>query len=257
MLAFLIFCCLSLFSCTATPSLTPPTASASSHTLQDTLRCETIRYRQQDFDVVYVDLRKDSLQLYWRDTTGKPLRSLANLKKLFAQQGRRLRFGMNAGMYLADRSPQGLYIENGKIIQPIIPPKKGYGNFYLQPNGVFYFSGDSAKVCTTEQYLQRSINANYATQSGPMLVIDQQLHPVFVEGSKNLNIRNGVGVISPHELVFVISKQEVNLYDFAMLFKEKLHCANALYLDGFISQAYLPRLNRKQLGGNFGVMIGL
>ena len=223
---------------------------------QEAVQYETITYRDQQFDIVRVDLRQQAIQLYWRDAAGKPLRSLRKLHNHFAQSGKTLQFGMNAGMYMKDGSPQGLYIEDGKTIKKIIRQKEGYGNFFLQPNGVFYLNADTAGVLTTTAYLTQNIKAQYASQSGPMLVIDNELHPVFVEGSKNLNIRNGVGRISPHELVFVISHKKVNLYDFAMLFKEALHCPNALYLDGFVSKAYIPSLERKQLGGNFGVMIG-
>ena len=90
-----------------------------------------------------------------------------------------------------------------------------------------------------------------------MLVIENQVHPVFVEDSDNLNIRNGVGVDTIGNIVFAISQQKVNLYDFAMLFKEKLNCKNALYLDGFVSMVYIPAIDRKEVGGNFGVMIGV
>jgi len=164
---------------------------------------------------------------------------------------------MNGGMYLKDGTPQGLFIKDKKVIAPIDTVQKAYGNFYLQPNGVFYLQGQKAKVLTSSAYLSEQAQPDFATQSGPMLVINNQLHPVFVEGSKNLHIRNGVGINSDGKICFAISNNKVNLFDFAMLFKEKLHCPDALYLDGFVSKAYIPDLDRKELGGNFGVIIGL
>ena len=74
--------------------------------------------------------------------------------------------------------------------------------------------------------------------------------------SKNLNIRNGVGILPNGKLIFVMSKQKINFYDFASYFKS-LGCKNALYLDGFISKTYLPENGYNTLdGGNFGVIIG-
>jgi len=66
--------------------------------------------------------------------------------------------------------------------------------------------------------------------------VNQALKP----GSQSLYVRNGVGVKSPEEVYVVVSETEVNLYDFASLFKEQLHCRDALYLDGCVSQMYLP-----------------
>ena len=74
--------------------------------------------------------------------------------------------------------------------------------------------------------------------------------------STNLNIRNGVGILPNNQIVFAISKKEINFYDFAEYFKN-LGCKNALYLDGFVSRTYLPEKNWEQIDGNFGAIIGV
>ncbi len=89
-----------------------------------------------------------------------------------------------------------------------------------------------------------------------MLVIDGQIHQAFKKGSINLNIRNGVGILPDNRVIFAMSKQEVNFYDFAEFFMS-MGCKNALYLDGFVSRTYLPEENWQQLDGNFGVIIGV
>jgi uncharacterized protein YigE (DUF2233 family) len=89
-----------------------------------------------------------------------------------------------------------------------------------------------------------------------MLLINGVINPNFTKGSINTNIRNGVGVLPNHRVVFAISKQAVNFYDFAEYFKN-MGCTNALYLDGAISAMYLPEKNWEQLVGDFGVMIGI
>jgi uncharacterized protein YigE (DUF2233 family) len=90
-----------------------------------------------------------------------------------------------------------------------------------------------------------------------MLVIDGEIHPAFREGSTNLHIRNGVGILPSSEVVFAISQKTVNFYDFASLFRDHFGCKNALYLDGFVSKMYLPELERQDTTGNFGVIIGV
>lgn len=161
---------------------------------------------------------------------------------------------MNGGMFRKDNSPQGLFVEDGKTIAPL-DIADGNGNFYLKPNGVFYISKNNvAAISTTQDF--RNGNIRYATQSGPMLVTGGQIHPAFKEGSANVNIRNGVGILPDGKVVFAMSKTEINFYDFAKYFRD-LGCKNALYLDGFVSKTYLPEKNWKQTDGNFGVMIGV
>lgn len=99
-------------------------------------------------------------------------------------------------------------------------------------------------------------NIDFATQSGPMLVIDGKIHPAFKEGSTNLNVRNGVGILPDGTIIFALSKTEINFYDFAKYFQD-LGCKNALYLDGFVSRMYLPEKKWIQTDGSFGVMIGV
>jgi len=88
-----------------------------------------------------------------------------------------------------------------------------------------------------------------------MLLIDENIHPRLTKGSKNLHIRNGVGVLPNGDLLFAISTEEVNFYDFASYFL-KHGCKDALYLDGFVSKLYLPSKGIHEKGGSFGVIIG-
>jgi len=223
-------------------------------------QAERVVFKDQSFDCYVVNTKNCSVQFFWRDEAeNKPFLSLKNLRTELSNQGKQLVFASNAGMYMGNNSPQGLFIQNGAELAAIEKKKDAYGNFYLQPNGIFYISSDSvAHVVTTDRYLKEKPKAvKFATQSGPMLVIDDVLHEKFTKGSDNKNIRNGVGVIDSNHVVFIISNDRVNFYDFASLFKDKFKCKNALYLDGAISETYLPELARLQLGGNFGPMIGI
>lgn len=203
-----------------------------------------------------VNLEEQDLQFFWKDDKGEIFRNHGNLKKWLASKNQKLQFAMNGGMYLQDRSPQGLYIQNGKELAKINLVEEAYGNFYLQPNGIFYITKGKKGVVSSTTSFQPSDDIEFATQSGPMLVIDDQIHSAYRQGSKNLHIRNGVSVLPNGHLLFAMSKAPINLYDFASYFKNK-GCKNALYLDGAISKTYLPEKDWEQLDGNFGVIIGV
>jgi len=158
-------------------------------------------------------------------------------------------------MYKKDRSPQGLYIEHGEIIEPIDTITKDFGNFYLQPNGIFYISNQNQAFVKQTQEFSLNQEIKFATQSGPMLVVDGKIHPKFKQGSTHLNIRNGVGVLPNGQVLFAISKEPVSLFDFASFFLQN-DCEQALYLDGFVSRAYYPEKNIND-DGDFGVIIAV
>ncbi len=202
-----------------------------------------------------VDAKKQDIKFYWKTEKQENFKSIQNLKDWLNKKHKKLLFAMNGGMYKQDNSPQGLFIENQKQMAPL-DTTSAKGNFYLKPNGVFYITVDNLPtICTTTNFINKG-KVKYATQSGPMLVIDGQIHSAFKEGSTNLNIRNGVGILPDNKIIFAMSKEEINFYDFANYFK-KMGCKNALYLDGLVSRTYLPEQNWTQTDGDFGVIIGV
>jgi uncharacterized protein YigE (DUF2233 family) len=207
------------------------------------------------FITYIVDINQQDLRFYWKDEKSQPIGSLLNLKNLLEQKKQKLVFAMNGGMYKPNNIPQGLFIHEQTVLSSL-DTNNGSGNFYLKPNGVFYISQSSIPVvCKTSDFTNNG-EIKYATQSGPMLIIDGQIHPAFKQGSVNLNIRNGVGILPDNKVIFAMSKKEVNFYDFADYFK-KMGCRNALYLDGFVSRTYLPEKDWIQTDGNFGVIIAV
>lgn len=202
-----------------------------------------------------VDLQKQDLKLFWKDNKNELFRNFKNLKTWLNAHQQELVFAMNGGMYKTDNAPLGLFIEDGKTISAI-NKLSGDGNFYLKPNGVFYTTyNNSAAICQTGSFVNTK-KIKYATQSGPLLVINGNIHPAFNPASTNLNIRNGVGILPGNKIVFAMSKRAINFYDFAKYFKD-LGCSNALYLDGFVSRTWLPEKQFEQVDGNFGVIIAV
>jgi uncharacterized protein YigE (DUF2233 family) len=176
---------------------------------------------------------------------------------------------LNAGMFDADGSPHGLMIMNNKLINEIdINTNSSKGNFYLQPNGVFYIDSiGSLHISKTEDYKKhiypkQSKLVSYATQSGPMLLIGGKSNPNFSIYSVNRNIRNGVGVVDNTNnkiALFVISDNPCTFYEMAALYR-LFKCSNALYLDGAISKMY-TNIKGVQTGnlneGNLGPVISV
>lgn len=180
---------------------------------------------------------KENLRLFWKDADGKPYRNFAKVADALAAQGKVLAFAFNAGMYQVDFKPMGLYVEDGQELVPADTkvPQRNFGpvpNFYKKPNGIFYFDSDSAGIVSTDSFLERQPQARYATQSGPMLVIENNLNPILIDGSTDRTRRSGVGVCDDKSIRFAISEDAVNFYDFASLFRDGLKCPNALFLDG-------------------------
>ncbi|MDN5211591.1 phosphodiester glycosidase family protein [Fulvivirgaceae bacterium BMA12] len=202
-----------------------------------------------------IDPRNQQIKFFWKDEKGENYKNFRRLKKSLLEKNEDLVFAMNGGMYNRDLSPQGLFIENGQVLAGLDTLERGYGNFYLQPNGVFFINVEGkATICETKAF-EINDKIQYATQSGPLLLIDGKMHPKFIKGSKNVHIRNGVGILPDGKLLFAMSKEKINFYDFASYFMNK-GCNNALYLDGFVSRTYLPEKDWIQLDGNFGVIIG-
>ncbi|HEY6986565.1 MAG TPA: phosphodiester glycosidase family protein [Rhodanobacteraceae bacterium] len=206
----------------------------------ESVESKVVHADEADYRVVAIDLRQDVLELYWRDAQGTPYRSIDVLKRDGESEGRMLLFATNAGMYDRQFRPLGLTIAGGKILRPLNPARgSGSGNFGLQPNGIFYVDAqDHADVVPSATWTAQAIDARVATQSGPMLVIDGEVNPAFVESSDSRKWRSGVCAQVPDRVVFAVSRTPVTFHAFARLFRDNLGCREALYLDGTLSQIY-------------------
>jgi uncharacterized protein YigE (DUF2233 family) len=208
------------------------------------------------FTICAFDPRRDDIRLFLSGTDGKPYGSLAGLAAALKAKGERLIFAMNAGMFKEDQSPVGLYVENRTKLHEA-DTRSGATNFHLKPNGVFWVGDGVAGVAETSRFLTDRPGARYATQSGPMLVLDGKIHPKIKPGGESLKIRNGVGACDGGAVMFAISDEPINFDAFARLFRDGLGCPNALFLDGSVSSLYAPELNRDDELGPIGPIAGV
>lgn len=217
---------------------------------------ERVEFGGKSFTLVRVKLDEQSLRLFWKDSSGRIYKSFDAVQKELKTKGEKLVFAMNAGMYHADFLPVGLYVENGREVAPL-NLKKDEGNFFLLPNGVFAVTDAGASVVESSRYPAIRGKVLLATQSGPMLVLDGKIHSAFRADSTSRLIRNGVGIVSPEEVVFAIAEDPVNFYEFSLLFRDHLQCRNALFLDGTISSLYSEALKRNDRKIDLGPIIGV
>ena len=196
-----------------------------------------------------------NLRLFLTAPDGLPFRSFSRVKQAVETEGQSLVFAFNAGMYHRDLSPVGLYVENGVEHQPI-STNKGPGNFHLLPNGVFWIEKGVAGVEETKAYLKANRQPDFASQSGPMLVIEGKLHPRFLPDSDSLKYRNGVGVRADGTVVFAISEAKINFHGFGRFFRDVLKTPNALYFDGTVSSVYAPSVGREDFLFPMGPIVG-
>jgi len=239
------------------------TNAASSDT--DSWSCQT-----EDTPFIYSVCRVDatalaserySLQLFWQSSdNNEPLLTFDALLATLPNN-ETLNFAMNAGMYNENYAPIGYTVIEGKELKSL-NTKEGGGNFHLLPNGVMWWDKAGNVQITESNALNDQLNNGdvqpwYATQSGPMLVINDEIHPQFNPDSSSIKLRNGAGVCRDGSIQLVNSDEPVTFYQFAELFKNELGCSNALFLDGGIASAlYAPSID-KQDKKEMGVMIGL
>lgn len=209
----------------------------SAATAAEAPACRPLEWEGHTYTVCGVDPAQSQMRIYHADPIGRVFGSFDALIRQIWQERHFLVLAMNGGMYHDDRSPVGLFVEYG-LVRREISTRGGWGNFHLLPNGVFWLKGARAGVTETQAYLTEGMAPDYATQSGPMLVIDGQIHPRFLPDSDSLKIRNGIGVDAAGQVQMVISEEPVRFFDFAVLFRDRLGCRNALYLDGTISSLY-------------------
>jgi uncharacterized protein YigE (DUF2233 family) len=217
--------------------------------------CERLIHDDAPFTVCRIDLRREDVRLFLRNGDGEVYGTFSRVQAGLGE-GERLGVAMNAGMFHPDLSPVGLYVENGVEERGIVT-REGPGNFGLLPNGVLCMADGRARVMESRSFAAAPPACRFATQSGPMLVIDGALHPRFLETSDSLNIRNGVGVTADgRELIFAIADVPVNFHHFARLFRDRLGTPNALYLDGRVSRLHAPDIGRSDIGFPVGPIIG-
>ena len=215
------------------------------------LDIQEIKTANEHILAVNIALNKDNLSLYWKNAnTQSAFQTISNLDRYLKSQNQKLLFATNSGIYDTSYRPLGLHVENGQTLVTLnkVKPVNTVGNFSLLPNGVFAIYKEPvdsdnlrAAIFDSDEYEQRFAKNPplYASQSGPMLIKDGNLHARFLKDSDSLKIRNAVCLSDVNRLYFLISIKSSNFFNFSTVLKEQLNCQNALYLDGSLAQIYV------------------
>lgn len=207
------------------------------------LATETLEYEGGLYHVQRVSQAQQAkLDLRWLDDSGKPLSDFGGLQKQLSQEGKKIVFATNAGIYERGPKPCGLTITASKTLVQL-NLANAEGNFFLKPNGVFYLDDTAGPgIAESSEYAVLKIQPRIANQSGPLLLRKGVIHPAFNANSPNRRQRSAVGVVTAtQEIVFVMSDREdrtkgrVTFHQLSRFFLH-LGCQDALFLDGDISQ---------------------
>jgi uncharacterized protein YigE (DUF2233 family) len=218
--------------------------------------CQTTSFEGQGYAAcTYAPDDAARLETFSLDPAGEPYRYFLRLQQELAGEDKTLVFAMNAGMFDDSQKPIGLYVEDGKQSKKL-NRRNGAGNFHMKPNGVFFIRDGKPRVMETEAFAKLGVKPEFASQSGPMLVINGAIHPKISESGTSRKLRNGVGIDAAGQAIFVISDGAVTFYEFAKFFRDGLRTRNALFFDGTISGLYSKELQRNDGFLPLGPMVG-
>ena len=218
--------------------------------------CEPVIFEEAPLTHCTADPAHHAISLVQSDLNDQPYRSFAAYAATRPADAAPVAFAVNAGMYDEGGRAIGYYVENGERLKRL-NRAQGPGNFHMLPNGVF-FGGKQKdwRVWNTERFYENVSNRpDFGTQSGPMLVIEGELHPDIDPNGESLRVRKGVGVDTAGRAHFVISEQPVSFGALARYFRDVIGAPNALYLDGTVSQLWDPVRGRMDNGPAIGPMI--
>tara|TARA_B100000678_G_scaffold254401_1_gene231506 strand:- start:167 stop:1042 length:876 start_codon:yes stop_codon:yes gene_type:complete len=238
---------------TAKPAPSPsPTATPSETATPENSACKPVRFEDVVFTECVADPAKDRIRMV---LGSPPYRSLAKFSDSRAKDATPVVFAMNAGMYDGEGKPIGYYVENGERLQEL-NLNDGSGNFHMKPNGVFYGTGGTWRIRTSEDFYHTvGDRPDFGTQSGPMLLIEGKVHPQISEDGPSKRIRNGVGVDRDGKAHFVITASPVSFGQFARYFRDVAKTPNALYLDGTVSSLWDPARGRMDTRADLGPLV--
>jgi uncharacterized protein YigE (DUF2233 family) len=237
--------------------------AASGCSAQAPVGDDGIEYREMRsggrlYQVVRVDLNRAEVRLFWKDEAGRPFGSLGALDRWLHARGERLLAATNAGIFYRSRQPAGLHVERGAPplrplnTSPSPPPGEGRGNFFAQPNAVFYIAkSGTANIVETSDAERNLPRMREATQSGPLLLRRGTPHPL--RGDTTIS-RNAIAVCSYREVALVFAPRGASIRELALFIRDQLHCPDALYLDGSISGLWVPSARVRSDGEYVGIL---
>jgi uncharacterized protein YigE (DUF2233 family) len=242
--------------CDEAPPVAPQPLETTATGPQMPSACRDVVFEDQHLTDCVADPAQHRIRTALSGPDGTPLRGFAALAGSRGASDAPVAFAVNAGMFDQDGNPIGYFVQDGERLQTL-NRNDGGGNFHLKPNGVFFGDAEGQwQVMETEAFYHGVTDRPaFGTQSGPMLVVDGELHPEFSDNGDSLKIRNGVGVDGQGRAHFVLSAGPISFGSFARYFRDEVGARDALFLDGQVSQLWDPATDRLDNGVPIGPMI--
>lgn len=233
---------------TATPSPSPSASIAS----QVESACRSVIFENTPLTDCIAIPERHRIAIALAGPDGN-FRSLAAFAK--SRDPLTIAFAVNGGMFDDEGDPIGYFVEAGERRKEL-STADGEGNFHMKPNGVFFGTGDSWEIRTSDDFLKNvGDRPAFGTQSGPMLVVNGRLHPEIRPDGPSRTIRNAVGIDEQGRAHFVISSAPISFGKLARFYRDELKVKNALYLDGSVSQLWNPANERVDGGAPIGPIL--
>jgi len=250
--ALLACCTLALVSCSGEDAAGQPEAQASAEPHPP---CRPTAFENVPLTLCTADPAENRILTALAPGGDTPYRDLSAYAASRPSGAPQVAFAMNGGMFDDDGKPIGYFVEGGERLHSL-NRSGGPGNFHMLPNGVFFGTGGKWEVRTTEDFFAHvEKRPEFGTQSGPMLVIDGELHPQIAPDGESLRIRNAVGVDDAGRAQFVISNEPISFGKLARFYRDVLKVKNALFLDGTVSSLWSPETGRLDTGIPIGPLI--
>ena len=217
--------------------------------------CQPVTFEALLFTHCVGDPSKHQIKMVLGDDEGAPYRSLRAYGESLGIDAIEVAFAFNGGMFDGEGLPIGYYVENGQRLQEL-NRNDGPGNFHLKPNGVFFGTDGTWQIMTSDSFFaQIGDRPKFGTQSGPMLVIEGEIHPEIADDGPSKAIRNAVGIDAKGKAHFVIAEVPVSFGIMARFFRDELETPNALYLDSNVSALWNPAAERLDASPPLGPLI--
>ncbi|XUU60046.1 phosphodiester glycosidase family protein [Erythrobacter sp. HA6-11] len=221
--------------------------------LAQTSVCSSVEFENVPLTHCIADPARHRIRTALADNEGEVFGSLDSFSQTVDQAT--IAFAVNGGEFERGGRPIGYYVEGGERLVEL-DRQDGSGNFYLKPNGVFYGTGGAWEIKSADRFYSTvGARPQFGTQSGPMLVIDGELHPEIQPNGPSRAVRNGVGIDAEGRAHFVMSEAALSFGQLARFFRDELKTPNALYLDSNVSSLWDPATARLDAEAALGPLI--
>lgn len=129
---------------------------------------------------------------------------------------------INASFFAQDLTPLGLIIQDGRRCYPHLKNEGWYGKWGL----FLMYNGQPAIIADTDPF---PAEAELVLQCGPRLVINGAIPPFKRRGKAN---RSAVGIDADGRVLFAVADGWITFETWAAILRDRLHCVDALNLDG-------------------------